>query len=64
MAPITLALLPAPLGWDIDPLDWRIDPGQTLRINAGQRTDLVLDPRGAVQALNASQAAADMRTAA
>jgi uncharacterized protein len=46
-APVTLAPLPGPLAWDVEPADWSVDVGPALTIAAPGRTDLFADPAGA-----------------
>ena len=41
-----LAPLPVALEWQVAPLDWTVGPDGSLRIVAGPRTDLFVDPAG------------------
>jgi regulation of enolase protein 1 (concanavalin A-like superfamily) len=45
--------LPMALEWQVEPLDWSVAPGGSLRIVAGPRTDLFADPAGGPTALGA-----------
>jgi uncharacterized protein len=45
--PVTIAPLPAPLVWDVEPASWSLDAGPVLTIAAPARSDLFDDPAGA-----------------
>lgn len=45
--------LPMALDWQVAPRDWTVGPDGSLRIVAGPRTDLFVDPAGGVAALGA-----------
>jgi uncharacterized protein len=45
--------LPMALDWQVAPHDWTVGPDGSLRIVAGPRTDLFVDPAGAVAQLGA-----------
>ena len=52
-APVTLAPLPGPLAWDVEPAAWSVDDGPALTIEAPARTDLFADPAGSEPQLGA-----------
>jgi len=43
---MTVAPLPAPLAWDVEPASWNLDEGPLLTIAAPARSDLFSDPAG------------------
>ena len=43
---MTIAPLPAPLAWDVEPASWSLDDGPLLTIAAPARSDLFSDPAG------------------
>jgi regulation of enolase protein 1 (concanavalin A-like superfamily) len=48
-----LAPLPMALDWQVAPADWNVGPSGDLRIAAGARTDLFVDPAGGPAKLDA-----------
>jgi hypothetical protein len=54
-----LAGLPMTLAWEVDPLDWSVGRDGSLRMVAGARTDLFVDPAGGPAALGAPHASDD-----
>jgi regulation of enolase protein 1 (concanavalin A-like superfamily) len=44
--PVTIALLPAALGWEVAPASWSLDEGPVLTIAAPARSDIFNDPSG------------------
>ncbi len=48
MTIFTLPSVPGELYWKNPPLDWKVEPGPSLAILAGETTDLFVDPGGAV----------------
>lgn len=48
MKPFTLADIPGKLEWMNTPLDWKIEPDNSLTIVAGPETDWFIDPAGKI----------------
>ena len=46
MSENTLLPIPHPLHWKVEPVEWKITPGEELTITAGEKTDLFIDPHG------------------
>ena len=44
--PVTIAPLPAELGWDVAPASWSLEEGPALTVAAPARSDLFNDPSG------------------
>ncbi len=53
MTVFTLPSVPGELYWKNPPLDWKVEPGPSLSILAGEITDLFVDPAGSVAKDNA-----------
>ncbi len=53
MTAFTLPGVPGELQWKNDPLDWKVEPGPSLTILAGESTDWFVDPAGTMAKDNA-----------
>lgn len=51
--PITLPTVPGPLTWGLPPVRWEVGDNGTLKIAAGERSDMFIDPQGTAVTLNA-----------
>jgi regulation of enolase protein 1 (concanavalin A-like superfamily) len=56
MTVFTLPAVPGELYWKNPPLDWKVEPGPSLSILAGESTDLFVDPAGTLAKDNAPAA--------
>jgi len=51
--PFNLSAIPVALQWKNTPIDWSIEPGNSLTIMAGKETDWFVDPAGGINKNNA-----------
>jgi regulation of enolase protein 1 (concanavalin A-like superfamily) len=56
MTTFTLPAVPGELHWKNQPLDWKVEPGPSLAILAGENTDWFVDPAGTMAKDNAPAA--------
>lgn len=57
MTTLTLPSLPGDLQWKNDPVDWKVEPDNSLSITAGAKTDWFIEPSGSTWVSTSAPAA-------